>query len=74
MKRLYIAIFLLILPSLFFWLGYEIGFRKANSKIKVNTELAKVTLESHEKRMDTIRTESDSAANKRFLQNFGTGY
>jgi hypothetical protein len=72
MKRIFIWSLLMLLPFFSFFLGYKIGFKKAQKQIGVKTETAKNNLQSHEQKMDTIRNEPDSAAMQRFLQNFGS--
>lgn len=62
----------LLLLIFTFCVGFHYGQKNEQKKQSVKVETSTETLKNHEKIIDTIRTESDSAAYNRFKHNFGT--
>ncbi len=70
-KQVIIQVVIAFLISVIsFFAGYKFGISKTNKKYSI--ENAKENQIQHENNIKIIRTEPDSAAVKRFRENFGT--
>jgi hypothetical protein len=66
-----LGLFFLSLLATFFW-GFKSGVKSEKEKHGLIIIKSKKTIEINEKKLDTIRSESDTSAVYRFLKEFGT--